>query len=360
MTVIDPSSLQDAMRGILLGTAVGDSVGLPAEGVSRARVARLFPGPWRQRLILGRGMISDDTEHALFVAQALLAANGDEAVFSRALAWKLRFWLLGLPAGIGLATLRAIGRLWLGLARSGVYSAGNGPGMRAGVLGGAFAHDPPTKLAAFVRASSELTHTDPRATTGALAIAVLIAWQVREKGGAKPTADEMMTLLAPLAGPDDREWPASLARLGPALAADQDVAGFAADFGLERGVTGYIYHTVPVAIYAWLRHYGDFQATLENIFSLGGDTDSVGAVAGALAGATVGETGIPPAWIAGICEWPRSTAVLVEAADRLATLASGEPSPGPVRYFWPGVIPRNIFFLLVVLGHGLRRLAPPY
>jgi len=31
-----------------------------------------------------------------------------------------------------------------------------------------------------------------------------------------------------------------------------------------------------------------------------------------------------------------------------------------VRYFWPAVLPRNLLFLIVVLLHGLRRLAPPY
>jgi len=32
----------------------------------------------------------------------------------------------------------------------------------------------------------------------------------------------------------------------------------------------------------------------------------------------------------------------------------------PVRYFWPGIAVRNLFFLAVVLAHGFRRLAPPY
>jgi hypothetical protein len=32
---------------------------------------------------------------------------------------------------------------------------------------------------------------------------------------------------------------------------------------------------------------------------------------------------------------------------------------GPVRHFWPGLIPRNLLFLTVVLAHGFRRLTPP-
>ena len=89
-------TLQDRLAGILLGTAVGDSVGLPAEGLSPRRRQRLLPGPWRQRFLFGRGMISDDTEHTLMVAQSLLKHPDDAAAFGRSLAWRLRWWFLGL------------------------------------------------------------------------------------------------------------------------------------------------------------------------------------------------------------------------------------------------------------------------
>ncbi len=32
----------------------------------------------------------------------------------------------------------------------------------------------------------------------------------------------------------------------------------------------------------------------------------------------------------------------------------------PIRLFWPGIIPRNVLFLAVVLMHGFRRMFPPY
>jgi ADP-ribosyl-[dinitrogen reductase] hydrolase len=97
----------EAFAGVLLGTAVGDALGLPAEGMSRDRIRKRWHGPWRQRFLFGRGMVSDDTEQALFVAQALLAHPADVEAFQRCLGWNLRLWLLGLPAGVGLATLRA-------------------------------------------------------------------------------------------------------------------------------------------------------------------------------------------------------------------------------------------------------------
>ena len=88
--------LQDRFDGVLLGTAVGDALGLPAEGISRGRIQRMWHGQWRLRFLFGRGMVSDDTEHTLFVAQALLTHPDDVDAFQRCLAWKLRLWLLGL------------------------------------------------------------------------------------------------------------------------------------------------------------------------------------------------------------------------------------------------------------------------
>ena len=184
------NTFQDRLAGILLGTAVGDSVGLPAEGLSPRRRQRLLPGPWRHRFLVGRGMISDDTEHTLMVAQSLLKHPDDAAAFGRSLAWRLRWWFLGLPAGVGLATARACLKLWLGFPpdRSGVYSAGNGPAMRSALLG-AYFFDDQDMIERFVTASTRLTHTDPRALTGALAVARLAAWAVQHDPAEPPSAE---------------------------------------------------------------------------------------------------------------------------------------------------------------------------
>ena len=81
----------DAVVGCLLGTAVGDAIGLPLEGLSPQRAARLYPPPLRHHLILGRGMVSDDTDHACLTARALLLAGGDAEAFDRTLASSLRW-----------------------------------------------------------------------------------------------------------------------------------------------------------------------------------------------------------------------------------------------------------------------------
>jgi len=305
-------------------------------------------------------MISDDTEHTLMVAQSLLKHPDDAAAFAGSLAWRLRWWFLGLPAGVGLATARACLKLWLGFPpdRSGVYSAGNGPAMRSALLGAYFREDQ-DMTERFVTASTRLTHTDPRALTGALAVAKLAAWAVQHAPAEPPSAEFVGDLLAKLA-PDDREWGELVGKMLAAWARGDSVAAFASSLGLSGGVTGYVYHTVPVAVYAWLRHYGDFRASLEAALDCGGDTDTVGAIVGALAGGTAGAGGIPEDWIAGIIDLPRSVGLLRNVAFRLGQQKREGQPLGQVRYFWPAVLPRNLLFLIVVLLHGFRRLAPPY
>ena len=54
----------DQIAGVILGTAVGDALGLPREGLSRRRAGKLFGDPpLGHHFLFGRGMVSDDTEH---------------------------------------------------------------------------------------------------------------------------------------------------------------------------------------------------------------------------------------------------------------------------------------------------------
>lgn len=344
------------LRGLMLGTAVGDALGLPAEGLSRQRIRKWYGGTWRHRFCFGWGMVSDDTDHTVFVAQSLLAHPDSVERFTSRLGWCLRGWVASLPAGIGVATLRATLKLWIGFppGRSGVFSAGNGPAMRSAPIGAFFAENPELR-AAFVTASTRLTHTDPKAVIGARAVADIAAWVMRENLVSRPSKEEFLALLHQVG--TDADWQELLQKLSTAIDQELSVETLADRLGLSRGVSGYMFHTVPVALYAWYRHFGDFEATLKSVLDLGGDTDTVAAITGALAGTVVGESGIPLPWRTGIWDWPRGRRVLETIADRLADPGS---VTAPVRYFWPAIPVRNLVFLLIVLGHGFRRLAPPY
>jgi len=219
--------------------------------------------------------------------------------------------------------------------------------MRAPIIGAFFADDP-KRLADFVRASTRITHTDPRAEIGGLAVAIAAAAAVR--GPVDPGA-----VLAQLRAIEaDADWRSLVDRIRDALTVGLPVSDFAAGLGLSRGVTGFIYHSIPVALFAWLRHRGDFRATIEAVVRCGGDTDTVASIAGALAGAVVGPEGIPSEWVGGIWDYPCSVANL----KRLALALGGQPIRAP--WPWIALPPRNAVFLAAVLAHAFRRLLPPY
>jgi len=357
MTVTNGArEVSDVFAGVLLGTAAGDALGLPREGLSRRRAARMFgDGALRHRFFFGHGLCSDDTEHAVLVAQALLKSGGDPDAFARSLAWRLRWWLLGLPAGVGLATLRSIIRLWVGFSpqRSGVFSAGNGPAMRAPLLG-VYAKDR-AHLKTLVHASTCITHRDPKAEQGALAIA-LAAQLGAQQGAALNAADVFTSLYTEITDNDLLEKLKTAEAFLKRGASPQE---FADALSLQRGVTGYMYHTVPVALYCWLRSPADFRQAVEDVVRLGGDADTTGAIVGGLAGATVGAAGIPEEWLAGICEWPRSVRWMRGLAEQLAQPAPDARYTSNVRLA-PAILCRNLIFMLIVLAHGFRRLLPPY
>lgn len=345
---MNSSSQKQAILGCLLGTAVGDALGLPAERLSRRRVAAMKLGE-RHRFVFGRGMFSDDTEHTLMLAAALVEHKDKAAAMQRALGWKLRWWLLALPAGVGLSTAKAILRLWIGFPakKAGVRSAGNGAAMRSAIIGVVFGDDV-AKRQAFALAACRLTHTDPRAEESALLVAEAASMAARHL-----PSHEAPSVLEKLIVSD--EMKARFATLKSALSAQKSVVDYAEEIGCGYGVSGFAPNTVAVALFAWLRHRGDFESAVRSVIQCGGDTDTVAAITGAICGAETGEAGIPLAWTNGILEWPRSLNHIRRLADALAA-----HNRRPPQYFWPAVPLRNLFFLVIVILHGFRRMLPPY
>ena len=57
-------------------------------------------------------------------------------------------------------------------------------------------------------------------------------------------------------------------------------------------------------------------------------------------------------------DWPRTPELLEKVGSRLAEQRNVGNALRAVRYFWPGILLRNLLFLIVVLLHGFRRLVP--
>ena len=355
---------ENAIVGCILGTAVGDALGLPCEGLSKRRQAKMFPDLSGYHFLPGVGMTSDDTEHTLMLAQSLIETgaspkNLQVAHFTRNFAWRLRFWILGLPAGVGLATLRAIIKLWLGFPgkHSGVYSAGNGAAMRVALIGVCYGHDR-DKTVELVRAATRITHTDPKAEAGALAVA--LAAHLAATHAASITPAQYLEVVRAI--PEDRV--SGLLELAEgacsSVASGETSEAYAVRIGCATGVTGYMNHTVPVALHVWLRRGNDYRAALTEVIRLGGDTDTVAAIVGALAGARVGKAGIPAEWLAKLWEWPRTSSWMETVGRKLAECCAESKVAAAVPVNPLKLLLRNMVFLVIVLLHGFRRLLPPY
>ena len=123
-------------------------------------------------------------------------------------------------------------------------------------------HDP-NRRREFVLASSRLTHRGWQAEIAALAVAESVAMTIMNH--VQPDSSEVPVLfrLSP-----ETEWKKLLTAIELSLNTQHSVSEFAWGLGLKKAVSGYSLHVVPVALYAWLRHPGDFRAALISVLNV--------------------------------------------------------------------------------------------
>ena len=109
------------------------------------------------------------------------------------------------------------------------------------------------------------------------------------------------------------------------------VPEFAAHLGLTRGVIGYAYDTVPVALNAWMRYPADLRSAVVESVRRGSDTDSVAAFAGGPLSGGLRED-IPADLLAGILEWPRTIEWMRKVATQPTSPFAAASHSGPSRY----------------------------
>ncbi|MEZ4427191.1 MAG: ADP-ribosylglycohydrolase family protein [Nannocystaceae bacterium] len=334
--------LRDKLIGCLLGTACGDACGLRFEGLDPATIERaLAERPLAPRFFLGRGLVSDDTELAAAVVEALCVSREPEA-FARAFAWRMRLWFVALPPALGLATARACLRLCLGAGptRAGIRSAGNGAAMRVAALG-VVARDE-DHADALATACARVTHTDPRAVEGARFVA---CWAHRLARGDAGSVAELVERFTDEVMRERSAAALALAQAGATPAALRE------RLTCPKGPSGFIVETIPAVIYCLTRHADDPRAAVEAAARLGGDTDTIAAIVGGLAGARHGASAWPRAWLDRIVDWPWRPSTLTALAVRLA---DGQRPP-PFARRWPLALARNAVFLALAVAVVLRR-----
>jgi ADP-ribosylglycohydrolase len=213
----------------------------------------------------------------------------------------------------------------------------------------------------FVQSSTQLTHTDPKAKFGALAVALAAYMAGAYKEEIAPDSYyEALSKLLNRESSEAVEFLMLMEQVADSVSRDGTTETFAEMQGLKNGISGYMYHTVPAVIHAWLANQNDFKSGITEIIRCGGDTDTTAAILGGIIGAHVGKEGIPVQWIDGIKEWPRTVWWIERLGKELAYVLSHGIRRYDLSLPWYGISLRNVFFLIIVFAHGFRRLLPPY
>lgn len=271
--------------GAVVGSAVGDALGAPFEFGPAGAFSSRFPSPSAGGEMRGgggwdAGEATDDTQMAVHVAESLLEHGGLNLpdIFAR-----FQRWAADEPKDIGLQTEDVLtrGLPWDQAAaahyRSSHRAAGNGALMRATPSAVYFARDGRQATMDAARHIAALTHGDPAAWEGTAIFHDLI--RVALYGG-DPMDELSQTLTA--VQPDHRQ------RYAAVLA-----TGWHPDHATE--FNGAVWPCLGSAVWA-LRTTHTYEDAIRAAIDLGGDTDTVAAVTGGLAGAIYGPTTIPDDW----------------------------------------------------------------
>ncbi len=292
------------VQAIVFGHAAGDAVGGPVQFEERA-VRDRFPvtDMTAFRKVMPKGAWSDDTSMALCAMDAMIAHGLDfEAVMENFRRWLYHdeFTPTGMAFDIGRACRTAIDRsLEFPAEQCGCreeYENGNGSLMRIYPFALLLYRTklPLKEKLSLIHRASALTHAHPRSCVGC-GIYTFVLWELiknpTKKGIEKGLRRaETFYRKAPELDAYRRLFPQK--RRG--------YAGIAALPREEIKSSGYVVDTLEAAVWCALTTDNYRDCVLKAV-NLGLDTDSVGAVAGSLAGALYGYGGIPEDWRNSLC-----------------------------------------------------------
>ncbi|MDO5704793.1 MAG: ADP-ribosylglycohydrolase family protein [Paracoccus sp. (in: a-proteobacteria)] len=268
----------------MFGLAVRDALGAPVERLTRGRFVPVTCYRAGGYFRLPAGAWTDDTAMALCLADSICAAHPfDEAdLLARFCRWVelAENTSTGLCIGAGKNTLRALGHHRrtgaLTVPRYGAHSDGNGVLMRLAPVAIRYRAD--RELAQHVALQQgRTTHASPLSEAACAFVLDLLLGVIAGKG-----------------------WNDALAAAEAGIRHDQIFERIAARQEDELPPSsGYVLDTLQAAI--WSVHRApDFPSAVLTAVNLGGDTDTVGAVTGQIAGARWGLSAIPQDWIGGL------------------------------------------------------------
>lgn len=300
------NSLQDRFEGCLLGLAVGDALGGLFEARSPESIRDKFPS-WSVLIDYPRDELwyTDDTQMAIGVAETL-AELGEiqEEPLCRAF---VANYVPSRGYGRGArAILEAMEEGGDHRAVAATYfpggSYGNGAAMRVAPIG-LFFRDDHEKLWNQARLSAQPTHLHPLGIEGAQLLALAVALVSQTESFDREAF--FRHLLRACTLPEYRQKLEMAARVQTA----EELAG------LGNGIEAL--ESVPTAIAAFALEPRSYADVIASVIFLGGDTDTIAAMAGALAGAFHGRNGIPTRLVDLLEDSPKGKQYISELAGRL-------------------------------------------
>ena len=290
----------DQIIGCIIGGAIGDAFG----GAYENQLPPIdFSADHKWRL-------SDDTQLTLATCEAMIA-SGDviepAKIAARFAVWHSQKRITGL----GASTLKAVTELmhgghWALVGRKGDRAAGNGAAMRIAPL--AFCLDPKEAAARqIIRDVSRITHHHEEAYAGALAVVVAVRSALT--GDWQGEQNLLELVIAALPDTSVRDRLIEFSKL------DLPISYLAQKFGCS----GYVVESVPLAIYAaqQILRLG-FAQMMQEIISVGGDTDTNASIAGQIAGTLIGCQQLPVTMIEKLPERDMSQTIAHDLATLIA------------------------------------------
>jgi ADP-ribosylglycohydrolase len=299
----------DRALGALYGLAMGDALGMPTQIMSRRSIVARFgtvsgfePGPADNPVSAGMpaGSVTDDTDQAVIVGRLLTGSGG--RIDPLRLAGELLEWERAMKAKgsfdlLGPSTKAALEAVSRGVPphEAGRAGATNGAAMRITPVGVAFPDKPLEPFLDRVAAACQVTHDTTIGIGSAAAVAAAVSRGVAG-GGLEDAFAAAIT--AAESGAERGHWVAGAdvaARIGWAV---ELVRGLPEERALDRvcdlvGTSVASQESVPAAFAVLALADGDPWRACLLAANLGGDCDTIGAIAGAIAGSVSGASGLP-------------------------------------------------------------------
>jgi ADP-ribosylglycohydrolase len=296
--------------GALYGLAIGDALGMPTQSLPRAQIVASYgpllqsfePAPPGHPLAAGRpaGAVTDDTEQAVLLASLIIESGGtvDAAEVGRLLlAWEESMRARGSLDLLGPSTKRAITALLAGadIDQAGRFGVTNGAAMRITPVGIATPSASLDVLVDRVVAASRATHNTGVALAGAAAVAAAVSAGLDGAGAAEATG---LAVAAATRAARRGHWVAAADVAARISWATELVAGLGIDAVIETvyalvGTSLATQESVPAAFAVVAASPDDPWLACRIAASLGGDCDTIAAMAGAIGGACHGLGGFP-------------------------------------------------------------------